>query len=305
VKNYLKYHVQSKLKKKLKIRITGISGFLGIGIANELRIHGHNVIGIERKMIYGSISALSKEIEGSDVIINLAGAPILQRWTDRTKRLIHESRSRTTQNLVQAINSLPDEKRPKKFISASAVGIYKAGFLHDENSTNFDTGFLGMVVNDWEKPLNDLPPNVRKVVFRIGIVVGKEAKTITNLLLPFKFGLGATIGNGKQPFPFVHEKDVIRAFVWAVNDFDKSETFNLVAPKNITNKEFTKAFAKALNRPAIFSIPGFVLKLVLGEAAVLLIESPEVEPKNLLEIGFQFQYPDIEKALREILKPIN
>lgn len=289
----------------MKIRITGISGYLGIGIANELIKQGHEVIGIERKLIYGSISALSTEIEGSDVIINLAGAPILQRWTDRTKRLIHESRSRTTQNLVQAINALPDEKRPKKFISASAVGIYKAGFLHDENSTNFDIGFLGMVVHDWEKPLNDLPLHIQKVVFRIGIVIGKEAKTITNLLLPFKFGLGATIGNGKQPFPFIHEKDVVNAFVWAVEIFNKNEIFNLVAPQHISNRDFTKTLAKVLNRPAFFAIPEFVLKLVLGEAAVLLTQSPAVESKNLLQAGFEFQYSGIEKALREILKPIN
>jgi NAD dependent epimerase/dehydratase family enzyme len=131
--------------------------------------------------------------------------------------------------------------------------------------------------------------------------LGKNAKTITNLLLPFKLGLGAIIGNGKQSFPFVHEKDVIRAFAWAVNDFDKSETFNLVAPENITNKEFTKAFAKALNMPAIFSIPGFVLKLVLGEAAVLLTQSPEVEPRNLIANGFKFEFPGIKEALVEIL----
>jgi hypothetical protein len=131
--------------------------------------------------------------------------------------------------------------------------------------------------------------------------LGKEAKTITNLLLPFKLGLGATIGNGKQPFPFIHEKDLIRAFIWAVEDLDKNETFNLVAPESITNKDFTKALAKALNRPAVFSIPDFVLKLVLGEAAVLLTESPGVEPKNLLEAGFEFTYPDIEKALNEIV----
>jgi len=285
----------------LKIRITGISGYLGIGIASELRRLGHEVSGIERKLIYGSISALTKEIENAEVIINLAGAPVLQRWTERTKRLIHESRSRTTQNLVQAINSVPEERRPKKFISASAVGIYKAGFLHNENSTNFDTGFLGLVVNDWEKPLKDLPLNIQKVVFRIGIVIGKEAKTITNLLLPFKFGLGATVGNGKQAFSFVHEKDVVKAFVWAVEDFDKNGIFNLVAPEKITNNDFTKALAKSLNRPAFFSIPEFVLKLVLGEAAVLLTKSPIVEPKNLLEAGFEFRYPDIESALKEII----
>jgi hypothetical protein len=285
----------------LKIRITGISGYLGIGIANELRKLGHEVAGIDRKLIYGSVSVLANEIESSDAIINLAGAPILQRWTDRKKRLIHESRARTTRNLVHAINSLPAGKQPKKFISASAVGIYKSGVLHNENSTNFDSGFLGTVATDWEKPTKDLPLSIQKVIFRIGIVIGKDAKTITNLIMPFKLGLGATIGKGKQAFPFVHESDVIKAFVWAIEDFNQNQIFNLVAPTQISNLDFTKALAKALNRPAIFTIPEFVLKLVLGEAAVLLTESPAVEPKNLIDAGFEFRYPEIEKALRNIV----
>ncbi len=285
----------------LKVKITGASGFLGKGISDELIKKGFEVSRIERKLIYGSTINLSKEVENADIIINLAGAPILQRWTVRKKRLIHESRARTTLNLVRAINALPKEKQPKKFISASAIGIYKSGFTHDESSSNFDNGFIGIVVKDWETASSELSPSVQKNIFRIGLVLGKNAKTITNLLLPFKLGLGATIGRGKQPFPFVHEKDVIRAFVWAVEEFDKSGIFNIVAPEKISNKEFTKALAKAVNRPAIFAIPVFVLKMVLGEAAILLTESPEVEPKNLLDEGFVFEYTTIESALTEII----
>ena len=282
-----------------------MSGYLGRSISEELQKNGHEVLGIERKLIYGSLATLSKEIEGTDVIINLAGALVFQRWTDRKKRLIHESRVRTTRNLVHAINELPKENQPKKLITASAIGIYKSGFKHNESSTNFNNGFDGIVAKDWEDSSNELPVTIQKNIFRIGLVLGKEAKTITNLLLPFKLGFGATLGNGKQPFPFVHEKDVFRAFVWAVENLDKSGIYNLVAPENITNKDFTKALAKALNRPAIFSLPGFALKMVLGEVAVLLTESPEVEPKNLLEAGFVFKYPDIDSALREILKADN
>jgi uncharacterized protein (TIGR01777 family) len=285
----------------LKIRITGISGYLGIAISEELKKQGHEVAGIERKLIYGSSDNLKKEIEGIDVLINLAGAPILQRWTRRKKRLIHESRVRTTRNLVQVINALPKEMQPKKFISASAIGIYKAGFIHDETSTNFDSGFIGTVAKDWEDATGELPSTVQKNIFRIGLVLGRNAKIITNLLLPFKLGLGATTGNGKQPFPFIHEKDVINAFVWAVNDLNKSEIFNLVAPENTSNKDFTKTLAKILNRPAFLLIPKFILKLVLGEAAVLLTESPQVEPRNLVTNGFQFEYPGIQEALVEIL----
>lgn len=289
------------MTKKMKIKISGASGYLGIGISEELKKQGHEVSGIQRKLIYGSLEILSKEIEGSDVIINLAGAPILQRWTNRKKRLIHESRVRTTRNLIKAINDLPKEKQPKKFISASAIGIYKPGFLHDENSTNFDDGFVGTIAKDWEDACVELWTNVQKIIMRIGLVLGKNAKIISYSKIPFKLGLGARLGNGKQPFPFIHEQDVTGAFVWAVNDFENNGVFNLVAPENITNKDFTKVLAKTYNRPAIFSIPSFVVKIVLGEAAVLLLESPEVVPKNLLEAGFQFKYPALKLALEEIV----
>ena len=285
----------------MKIKLTGASGYLGLEILNELRKQGHEVAGIPRKLIYGSTDILSKEIENTDVIINLAGAPISQRWTKRKKTLIYESRVRTTRNLVSAINALSKEKRPDKFISASAIGIYKPGFSHDENSTNFDDGFVGIVTKDWENATNELSSGIQKNIFRIGLVLGRNAKTIKNLLLPFKLGMGGTLGSGNQAFPFIHETDVIRAFVWAVNDLNYSETFNLVAPENISNKDFTKALAKQLNRPAFLVIPEFVLNVVLGETAMLLTKGAEVHPLHLLEAGFQFQYPDIKKTLEEIV----
>jgi uncharacterized protein (TIGR01777 family) len=285
----------------MKIKITGASGYLGQTISKKLKENGHEVTGLERKYLYGSIDDLQDEINNCDAIINLAGAPILQRWTDKNKATILESRVKTTQNLVRAINNLPMEEQPKKFISASAIGIYKPGIAHDETSQNFDDSFVGNVVKQWEAASIDLSPNVQRNIFRIGLVLGAEAKTISNLLLPFKLGLGATLGNGEQAFPFVHVKDVARAFVWAVEELSNNGTFNLVAPENITNKDFSKALARALHRPAIFSIPRFVLKTVLGETASLLTEGANVEPRHLVERGFKFEYPTIKKALEEIV----
>lgn len=285
----------------MKIKITGASGYLGKTISKRLKENGHQVSGIERKLLYGPIKDLQDEIRDCDAIINLAGAPILQQWTAKNKAAIVDSRVKTTQNLVQAINNLPSDEQPGKFISASAIGIYKAGFTHDETSQNFDDGFVGNVVKQWEAASCGLSSNVQRDIFRIGLVLGEEAKTITNLLLPFKLGLGATLGKGKQAFPFVHVSDVARAFVWAVEDLKSGGTFNLVAPENITNKDFTKSLAKALHRPAIFSIPEFVLKAVLGEASSLLIEGAEVEPKNLLKAGFKFEYPTIKNALANMV----
>lgn len=286
----------------MKIKITGASGYLGNLISDRLKKNGHTVSAIDRKFLYGPIDALQNEIRRCDVVINLAGAPILQRWTKKNKEVILESRTETTSNLVAAINMLPKQERPKKFLSASAVGIYKTGFVHNESSRNFDEGFLGDVVKKWEAASNGLTPGVQRVVFRLAMVLGKEAKTISSLKLPFKLGLGATLGNGDQPFPFVHEVDVARAFAWAVEDFNANETFNLAAPESITNKDFTKALAKKLHRPAFFFIPGFILNAALGKASSLLTEGADVEPWNLQKAGFEFQYPTIESALEEIIE---
>ncbi len=259
------------------------------------------VSGINRELLYDPVKTLKKEISGCDVIINIAGASILRRWTTNNRKIIYESRVKTTKNLVKAINELNPEERPKRFISASAIGIYKPENIHTENSTEFNTGFIGKLVRDWENSLRGLPPEVNYTIFRIGIVLGKEAKTITNLLLPFKLGLGGKIGSGKQAFPFIHEKDVVNAFLWATEHDKSSNLFNLVAPQIITNKEFTRAIAKGLNRPAFIPIPSLLLKLIFGKASTLLLESPIVKAKTLTESGFKFEYPTINSTLSEIL----
>lgn len=285
----------------MKIKISGKAGYLGTLISAELEKQNHIVSGFSRDDLYAPIEKLAEKISGTDVIINLSGATILQRWTTKNKQTIYESRVKTTKNLVSAIIGLPKKLQPKKFISVSAIGIYKAGFMHDEMSTNFDDGFIGKVLKDWEKQSEDLPDDIQKVVFRVGIVLGKNSKTIKNLLLPFKLGLGAIIGSGKQPFPFVHEQDVARAFVWAVDEFNNSELFNLVAPERVNNEIFTKELARQLHRPALLFIPGFFLKLLYGKASVLLIESPEITSEKITKAGFEFKYPDINSALKEIV----
>jgi len=285
----------------MKIIISGKTGYLGSLISAELYKKDHKVFGITRKDLYGPIAKLAEKISGADVIINLTGSTILQRWTAKNKKMIYNSRVTTTKNLVLAIKCLPDKLKPKKFISISAIGIYNSGLLHDEDSTSFDDGFVGTVVKNWEKQLDDLPESIHKVVFRTAIVLGKKSKTITNLLFPFKLGLGATIGNGKQPFPFVHESDVVRAFIWAVEELDRSDLFNLSAPERIDNKSFTKELASQLHRPALFFVPGFLLKILYGKASVILISSPEINAEKIRNAGFVFQYPDIKSALKEII----
>ena len=285
----------------LKIKISGGTGYLGTLISAELKRQNHEVRTIKRKLLYGPNIELSEYIMDADIIISLSGAPILQRWTKNNRKKIYDSRVLTTKNIAKAINNLPEKQRPKKFIAISAIGIYKSGQEHDESSIHFGDGFAVETVKDWEAALNELPASVNKIIFRTGLVLGKKAKTISYLLLPFKLGLGATIGNGKQAFPFVHEKDVVHAFIWAVEKYSGNSIFNLTAPEKITNRIFTKQLAKQLNRPVFLSIPKLIFKLVYGDASFMITEAPFVIPGKLLDAGFEFEYPDINSALEEII----
>ena len=284
----------------MKILITGINGYLGTLITTELRQNGHSVQGLDRSVSQGPVEKLAEHINGNDAIINLAGSNILKRWTSSAKDKIYSSRINTTKNLVTAIRLLDKKERPGLFISASAIGIYKAGDVHDETSTNFDQSFLGKVVKDWEAELNDLPKEIRTVIFRISPVLGKDSKMIKNLKLPFMLGLGGKIASGKQAFPFIHEKDLVRAFSKAIEE-NWQGIFNLSAPKQISNLDFTRTFANIIHRPAVIPVPVFALRLIYGEAATMLVDSPQVLPKALSEQNFHFEFPSIKKTLTEIL----
>lgn len=285
----------------MKIKMAGASGYLGNKVSNKLKKNGHEVSGISRKLLYGPAGDLKNELSGADAVYFLAGAPILQRWTKKNKKVIYDSRVVTSRNIAAAIHAMRPDERPQKVVSASAVGIYRTGETHDESSTDFDAGFVGTVVKDWENEWKKLPDNVQLTIFRIGLVLGSGAETIKKMLLPFKLGLGGKIGDGKQPFPFVHEDDVVRAFVWGFENEKAKGIYNLAAPDLISNKEFTKALANELNRPAFFTVPGFALKLVFGEASVLLTESPAAIPGRLKQSGFRFEFPSIDKTVKEIV----
>lgn len=285
----------------MKIAISGSNGYIGKNLILELKKTDHEIIRIERSKLY-DIEQLSGIISGTSVVINLAGSSILRRWTEAAKIEISRSRIDTTRNIVKAINSLPDEQRPAVFISASAVGIYAPNNIHTEESTSLSYDFLGEVVKTWERTSQQLTPAVRRVVFRIGVVLGKESKTIQKLLPITKIGLGGKIGNGKQPFPFVHINDAVKAIIWSIENINAKGIYNLTAPENINNDTFTKTLAKALKRPAFFTIPAFALTVIFGQASVLLLESPQVVPERLLNEGFEFSFPDINSCIAEIAK---
>lgn len=203
----------------MKIAVTGANGYLGKNIIQELLNEAVEIIQVQRSLLYGDPQELAKEISGCHAIINLAGVPIIKRWNSKNKALIYNSRVLTTKkNLSKAINSLPKDRQPSVFISASAVGIYRENVPHDEFSTKFDTNFAARVVNDWEDAVLSINDQVRLVIFRQGNVLGKKSQTISKLYPLFRYGLGGKLGSGKQPYPFVHLKDVVKAYTQAIYD---------------------------------------------------------------------------------------
>jgi uncharacterized protein len=283
----------------MKIAVSGSNGYIAQNLIPELEAANHVVTRIQRLEL-GDVGQLTKTLLGSDVVISLAGAPIFQRWTTKNKNEIVRSRIDSTQNIVHAINRLPIENRPDLFISASAIGIYSPSKVHTEESTSFSNDFVAEVVKSWENASDDLNPDIRKVIFRIGLVLGKDAKTIQSLVPIIKLGLGGKIGSGKQPFPFIHISDAIRALIWSIENKNARGTYNLGAPENIDNRTFTKTLAESLNRPAIFTVPKFILKIALGEASTLILQSPQVYPERLINEGFKFSFPDIHSTIEEI-----
>jgi len=283
----------------MKIAVSGSNGYIAKNLIGALIAAHYEIIPIKRSVL-SDIGQLTELLSNTSVVINLAGAPILIRWTTANKNEILSSRIDTTRNIVHAINNLASDKKPSLFISASAVGIYSSDQLHTEESTSFSTDFVGDVVKKWENASDELSPSVRKVVFRIGLILGKEAKTIQNLVPVFKMGLGGKFGSGKQPFPFVHIIDVTKAIIWSIENENIQGIYNLVAPENIDNKIFTNTLAKFLKRPAFFTVPTFILKIILGEASSLLLQSPQVYPERLLNERFEFTFPDINLCIAEI-----
>ena len=286
------------LFNKQKIAITGSNGYIGQNLIAFLKTKGYETCSISRDLLYTPSKGLNKILAGSYAIINLAGATINQRWNKKNKETIYNSRIITTHHLVKTINALPAKQRPAHFLSVSAVGIYKNGLLHHEESQQIDQGFLGKVVSHWEEEMQQLNTNVMCTTFRLGLVLGKRAKVIQQLSPIFKLGLGGTLGNGKQAFPFIHIADVLEAFDWAISR-KKTGVYNLCTDSGTTNKMFTQAFAKALKRPAVFQVPAFVMRLIFGEMAVIVLKSPIVSNVKIKKAGFQFKYKHIQEAIAQ------
>ena len=275
------------------IAITGASGFVGTNLTKFFKNLNYKIIPISRDILNDELK-LKSVLDESDVIINLAGANIISRWTAEYKELLYTSRIDTTKKIVTALNQITDKN--KLLISTSAVGIYDNKDTHDEDGT-FANDFLSNLCQDWEsEALKAKSPNIKVSIFRFGIVLGKGGGAFAKMITPFRLGLGGIIGSGNQAFSYIHITDLLNAYKFVIEN-NYEYTFNLTAPKPTINLLFTRALGKALRRPTVFPIPEFILKLIFSEGAKVLTDGQDVIPKRLLSLGFKFKYNDIKETV--------
>lgn len=296
----------------MHILITGGTGFIGTQISRYFLKLGYQVTILSRNLYKGNnnseslnfITELSNTTIPYEVIINLAGESLSKkRWNTKVKNDIYESRIKTTNKIIDYIK-IADVK-PQLLISGSAIGFYGSSpdETFTENSEPADKGFTHTLCYNWEKiALQASQFGVRVCLIRTGIVLGKEGGVLKEMLIPFKLGLGAQMGNGKQWMSWIHMDDVIKSIEYLMNHPDLNGPFNLTSPQPVTNKLFTKELAKSLKRPSILIFPNFIVKIIFGEMGeCLLLKGQKVIPERLINAGYSFKYPKLKDALKNIL----
>ncbi|HOP28073.1 MAG TPA: TIGR01777 family oxidoreductase [Spirochaetota bacterium] len=300
----------------MKVLIAGGYGFLGQKLLKDLSDSGYSVtVGGRRNADpvksdgAGHLTAdftipgdWQKEVAKFDVIINLVGVNIFQRWNPEVKKNIYDSRILSTRNIVDALKGSPGKK--KIFINASAVGIYgdRGDDELDEASPAGDD-FLSEVCRDWEQEaLKASEAGMRVAILRFGSVLGRDGGAFPELKKTFRRFMGGKLGNGKQWFPWIHVDDVTGIIIRIIKNSKMSGIYNAVSPGVLTNKYFTDIMAAEVNRPVLIPfIPGGALKIVFGEFGGFLVKGQRTVPAKLIKEGYKFKYSDVGKAVKSLL----
>ncbi len=307
----------------MRILITGGTGLIGRALIDLLLPEGHDIIVLSRNPARAALPAgvrvagwdarsaqgWAHLAEGADAIVNLAGESIAgagaipARWTAARKRRILESRLHATQAVVEAIDQV--RTKPRVLVQGSAVGYYGGrvdDVVLDEEAPPGDD-FLAEVAMQWETasaPVEAM--GVRCAIARTGLVLSAAGGSLPPTLLPFKLFLGGPLGHGLQWWPWIHIRDEARALVFLITEPRAAGPFNLTAPNPVTNREFAHALGQVMGRPSLLPTPAFVLRLALGEMADLLLKGQRAIPKRLLALGFEFEFPELDMALRDLLQ---
>lgn len=304
----------------MKIAITGATGLVGTRLVAQLKQAGHQVLVLTRNpdraqkvfpaSAYANLEIVSytpqesgawqKSISGCDAVVNLAGEPIAERWSPQQKTAIMESRQIGTRKLVEAIAMA--ENKPKVLVSGSAIGYYGTSETQAfEESSSPGNDFLAQVCQNWEAEARKVTESgVRLVILRIGIVLANGG-ALGKMIGPFKMFAGGPIGSGKQWFSWIHRDDLVNLICQAIEREDMSGVYNATAPNPVKMNELCQTLGKVMNRPSWLPVPDFVLEVLLGDGAIVVLEGQQVLPKKTQTTGFEYQYSEIYPALQEIV----
>ena len=297
----------------MKVLVAGSSGLIGTALCNKLAQEGHGVVRLVRRasetdgeLLWDPEAGVldGVALEGVEAVVHLGGRNIAGgRWTKKIKAELRRSRVQTTELLAATLAGLAAP--PRVFICASAIGIYGDRGdekLHEESGPG--TGFLAELGQAWEgASVVAAGAGIRVVHARFGIVLSREGGALAKMLTPFRLGVGGKIGNGRQYFSWIGLEDAVAALVFALENEALRGPVNLTAPEPVTNAELTRALGRVLRRPTLLPLPALAVKLILGELAQGgLLASQRVLPRRLLDVGFEFAYPELERALRRALE---
>jgi uncharacterized protein len=301
----------------VRVLVTGASGLIGSALCDALFARGDDVVGLTRdprrarranpRVTWHRWEPTLERpdpaaFDDVDAVVNLVGERIDQRWDDEVKERIMETRRQGTHNLVQAIAAL--EQRPRVLVSQSAVGYYgDRGSEEVDESAGPGSSFDSEVTRAWEAAAHELDgTGVRLVIARSGQVLTPQGGMLKELLTPFRLGVGGPLAGGDQYVSWIHVDDEVGILLWALDDESVSGVVNASSPNPVTNKDFSKALGRAVNRPAIAPVPGFVLDLKFGrEFGRILRGGQRVVPKRTLELGYSFEHPELDEALESLL----
>jgi uncharacterized protein (TIGR01777 family) len=298
-----------------RILVSGVSGPIGAALLPSFKTRGYEITRMVRGAVTGQVNAddqiawdagkpiAPEKVSGFDAVIHLAGESIVGRWTNEKKKKIRDSRVAGTTNLARALAQTKD--KPQVFVSSSAIGYYgdRGNEVLNEESAPGE-GFLPDVCREWEAATQAaIDAGIRTVQIRTGVVLSPTGGALGKMLTPFKMGVGGRIGDGRQWMSWIDVQDMVGAIHHILKSDLLQGPVNMVAPKPVTNAEFTKTLASVLSRPAIFPLPAFVVKLAFGEMGeTVLLGSQRVEPAQLVASGYPFRFADLRASLENILK---
>ena len=297
----------------ISILITGASGLIGVRLTEILLEKGHCVAHLGRSKKSGGVPSYVwdvekgeidlKSLEGTDAIIHLAGAGVAEkRWTHRRKLEILESRTKSSTLLYETLKNTIHNV--KVVVSASAIGYYGGArgleVVTEESKPGQD--YLAKVVVDWEKAVDRISTlGIRVAKIRIGIVLSEKGGALKEMAVPVKWGMGAPLGTGEQMVSWIHLDDLCNLFIKAVEDASMFGAYNGVSPHPVTNREMTQAIAKILERSLFLpAVPTFVLKLMIGEMADIVVTGSNVSSEKIQRSGFKFKFTDLDNTLRNL-----